>query len=296
MLGGNHAMRTILLCCCAWVAAGTTFAKEAPTLAFENAWYRYSIGTNGSNVAFVDRASGKDYLRKPAPSSCAVVKAQGRQYNATSAAWTGGLLTLHFGDSGITAILKTELHPSHVGFAVESISGGEIESLTFLHIPLALKGHPSEPFGACALSLNLATRVDTLPALQTELRASCEKKFGLVGAKVALVGAPMARMLPVLQETLAHASELPVCRVAGPWARAIPFNHGSYLFNFGSLTETNLDDWIEMTRSLGFTQIDNHGGGAFFRFGDMELNRQKWTDVLETWRGIVARLLDSVIG
>jgi hypothetical protein len=103
-------------------------------------------------------------------------------------------------------------------------------------------------------------------------------------------------MLPALRETLSTASELPVCKVAGPWAQDIPFNHGSYLFNFGSLTETNLDDWIEMTRALGFTQIDNHGGGDFFRFGDLELNREKWPDGWETWRRIVSRLHESNIG
>ena len=55
---------------------------------------------------------------------------------------------------------------------------------------------------------------------------------------------------------------MPLCKVAGPWAQEMPFNHGSYLFNFGSLTEATVDDWIEMARSLGVTQIDNHGGGA----------------------------------
>ncbi len=106
----------------------------------------------------------------------------------------------------------------------------------------------------------------------------------------------MARVLPALQEALAGASELPVCKVAGPWAREVPFNHGSYLFNFGSLTETNVNDWIEMAHSLGFTQIDNHGGGAFFRFGSLELNRQKWPDGWDSWQRIVARLHAAGIG
>jgi hypothetical protein len=51
-----------------------------------------------------------------------------------------------------------------------------------------------------------------------------------------------------------------------------------------------------MVRSVGFTQIDNHGGGAFFRFGSMELNRQKWPDGWESWRRIVARLHEAGIG
>lgn len=58
-----------------------------------------------------------------------------------------------------------------------------------------------------------------------------------------------------------------------------------------------MDEWIEMVRSLGFTQIDNHGGGSgFFRFGDMELNRQKWPESWESQRRIVARLHTSGIG
>ncbi len=90
---------------------------------------------------------------------------------------------------------------------------------------------------------------------------------------------------------------MPLCPVAGPWAREMPFNHGSYLFNFGTLTEANVDEWIEMAKSLGVTQIDNHGGSAaFFRFGDFALNREKWPEGWETYRRIVARLHDAGIG
>jgi len=271
-------------------------AQTAKLVVLENTHFRYSIAAGGKNLAFVDRATGKDYLRTTPQASCALVRVQGKQHPVTSAKLTDGRLNLAFGDSGIHVVLKPETRPFGIVLGVESVTGGEIEALTFLNVPLTLTGRPDEQFGACAHALNLFTRVDALPALQTELRAACEKKFGIVGAKVAIVAGPMGRMLPLLQETLASVSELPVCTVAGPWAHEIPFNHGSYLFNFGSLTETNLDDWIEMTRSLGFTQIDNHGGGKFFRFGDMELNREKWPDGWETWRRMVARLHEKGIG
>lgn len=272
------------------------FGATANPIVFETPHFRYTIGTNGWNVAFVDRATGKDYLRTDESSPCALVRVQGKPYSATAATLADGRLTLRFSDTGLTAVLQVTTHPSCVVLSVESVSGGEFDSLTFLNVPLVLKGSSAEPFGACALALNLITRVDALPALQRDLRATGEWKFGVAGAKVAIVAAPMARMLPVFQGSLTTASELPVCQVAGPWAREIPFNHGSYLFNFGSITETNLDDWIEMTRNLGFTQIDNHGGGAFFRFGDMELNRQKWPEGWEAWRRIVGRLHEAGIG
>ena len=140
-------------------------------------------------------------------------------------------------------------------------------------------------------------RVDQMPALQSELYAAAHRKFGIVGAKAALVGMRPDRILTALKGVLLEADEMPLYKVAGPWAQEVPFNHGSYLFNFGSLTEGTVQDWIEMAKGLGFTQINNHGGSdAFFRFGDFELNREKWPEGWEGYRRIVARLHSAGIG
>ena len=286
-----HQLQICWLVLAGWSAG----AAAPPAVVIGNDVFRYSISSAAKNLAFVERATGKDYLRRGEPSPCAVVRVRGKDHAATAATLANSLLTLDFGDTGVKAVLEIESRPEYVVLTVRSINT-EIERLVFLNVPLALKGAPDEPFGACALSLNLITRVDALPALQQALRAACEKKFGMVGAKAAIVAAPMDRMLGSLKETLAEASELPVCKVAGPWARETPFSHGSYLFNFGSLTESNVTDWIEMVHSVGFTQIENHGGGEFFRFGDLELNRAKWPDGWETWRRIVARLHEAGIG
>ena len=65
--------------------------------------------------------------------------------------------------------------------------------------------------------------------------------------------------------------------------------------NFGTLTEETVDEWIAMCRSLGFNQIDNHGGGDFFRFGDFELNREKWPEGWQTYKKINDRLHEAGI-
>jgi hypothetical protein len=263
----------------------------------ENAHFRYTITSDGKNSQFVDLASGVDYLRRETVSACALVRQNGKEYPATSVALANGRLVLRFGDAGVEAVLKVEPRTSWMLLTVESVKGAEIESLVFLNAPLTLKGQPEESFGACAVSLNLITRVDQLPALQSEIRAAAHRRFGIVGAKAALIGLPPGQMLTTLKEALLEAQEMPLCKVAGPWAQEIPFNHGSYLFNFGSLTEATIEDWIEMVRSLGFTQIDNHGGSAaFFRFGDFELNREKWPEGWESYRRIVARLHAAGIG
>jgi hypothetical protein len=270
-------------------------ADSAPTIRLENQRFRYVISSNGLNLEFTDRQTGRNYLRAGENSACASIRRAGRDVPVTEASLTQNQLVLKFGEAGIEARLKVEFRPASLALTVGSISG-EVESLTFLNVPLAVAAKPDDPFGACALSLNLITRVDALPALQRHLKASAHGKYGLVGAKAAIVAAPMDQMLPSLQDALSNLSELPVCRVAGPWAREIPFNHGSYLFNFGTLTESNLTDWIEMTRRVGFTQIDNHGGGAFFRFGDLELNREKWPDGWDSFQRIASRLHDAGVG
>ena len=274
-------------------AAGS--ARQGPIL-IENEHVRYRISAEGRNLAFVDRASGTDYLKNDKPSACALVRAGGAEYPANSAVLTNDRLTVEFSEADARAVLRVESLDSYIRLVVESVSGDNIESLSFLNIPLSLQGRPDEPFGSCALSLNLITRVNQLPALQRSLEASCYDKFGIAGAKVAIVAMPMDRMLTALKQVLTDADEMPHCTVAGPWAHEVAFNRGSYLFNFGSLNDSNVDEWIAMARDLGVTQIDNHGGRNFFRFGDFVLDSQKWPQGWDTYRRIVKRLHDADIG
>jgi hypothetical protein len=289
-------MKTLTTVLALWIICQAQAASPAKAITLENAHVRYIISPAGHNLGFVDSATGTDYLRRGSPSSCAIFRRAGQDYRATTVALDEDRLTIEFEAAKAVVKLRVLSRPSHIQLTVEEVIG-DPDSLVFLNVPLTLQGRPVEPFGACAFSRNLITRVDQLPALQTELRASCHRKFGLAGATAAIVGMPMPRMLEALKEVLTESSEMPLCTVAGPWAPEIPFNHGSYLFNFGTLTESTVDDWIGMARDLGFTQIDNHGGGAgFFRFGDFALNREKWPDGWETYRRIVARLHDAGIG
>jgi len=275
--------------------ASAGFAQQDP-ITIENAHVRYSISAEGKNLAFVDRATGVDYLNRDVPSVCALVRCNGAEYPPTSVFLADGRLTIEFAKANVKAVLRVESRDSYIRLAVESAIGYNVESLVFLNVPLTLGGRPDEPFGSCALSLNLITRVEQLPALQTSLQASCYGKFGMEGAKVAIVAMPMEKMLPALKQVLTDTDEMPHCTVAGPWAHDIPFNHGSYLFNFGSLSDSNVDEWTAMAKKLGVTQIDHHGGSSFFRFGDFTLNPEKWPEGWDTYRGIVKRLHDAGIG
>jgi len=271
--------------------------KDPNSVTLETDSFRYVIGLDGKNKQFIDKKTATDYCSHTAESYCAQVKLGGKDYTVSSVSQDGSKIILKFSEPGISVVLTTTEHENYVEIEVESIEGGDAESLVFVNIPLTLGGRPEDPFGICAFSLNKFTHVMQLPALQKHPRASCYKRFGMIGAKVALIGVPVDTMLTVLKELVTNAGDLPKTTVSGPWADEIPFNHGSYLFNFGDLTLNTVDDWIAMAKSLGVTQIDNHGGGEnFFRFGDFELNRKKWPNGWDDYKEIVARLHKAGIG
>jgi hypothetical protein len=257
--------------------------------------FRYVINPDGSNHSFSDVSAGIDYLDHQTESQCASIMVGGAVLGATSASRNRDLLTLRFGDSEIRAVLKVIERHGYIEVEVFSIEGAAVDSLEFLSIPLTLNGKPGEPFAACSFALNTFTHVEQLPAMQAHLSAVCYDKFGVVGAKVALIGVPVGEILPLLRKIVSNAHDLPSIRSAGAWADETSFTHGSYLFNFGTLTEETVDDWIEMAGSLGFNQIDNHGGSQFFRFGDLHLDEEKWPDGWHNYKRIVARLHEAGI-
>lgn len=281
-------------------AVATTFTSLTATGATEpvvlgNRHFRYAISATGQNLEFVDLGRGKNLLRTGTESRCAQVRVGGRLFPVSRVTRDGEHLALEFEGSGVVARVRTEGTEAGVVLTVEEVRG-ECDSLRFLDVPLELVGRPEEPFAACALGLNLRVRIDALPALQRDLQASVESKYGTTGAKVAIVAGPMDGMIARLQSMLSQSSELPLCKVAGPWAGESAFAHGSYLFNFGTLTETNVAEWVESVRRVGFTQVDHHGGGSFFRFGDFELDRAKWPEGWGTFSRIVGRLREAGIG
>ena len=282
-------MRSVLALCCFFVAAG-----EAAPAVLQNAGFAYTIAPSGDNVSFTDKRTGVNYCSRP--SSCAAVSVGGKTFRVTEAAMAGNRLKLRFGASGVRAELTVEQRKTYSTVTVTQVEGNP-DSLTFVDIPLTLGGNPAESFGACAFALNLKTRVTQLPALQSHIRCVCYREFGLTGAAVALVGAPPNDLLGVLKAVVKGTPAVPQTTVSGPWAKDVAFNRGSYLFNFGTLTEESVDDWIAMAKSLGFNQIDNHGGGTrFFRFGDFVLDEKKWPQGWDTYKRIVGKLGAAGIG
>ena len=231
--------------------------------------FRYVISDEGMNLSLFDKAGGREYLRSGPSSACAYVKAGGREFPATGASLDGGTLRLTFGGAPACAELRVTPRPGAVILEITAAEGA-FDEIVFANVPLELDAKPYEPFAACALALTPFTHVQQLPALHTEYRARAVKRFGVVGAKAALIGVPQAEILPAIRRVMTDdAAGFPFSDKGGAWALSSPDGYGSYLMNFGTLTEETADAWIESCRRIGFNQIDNHGGG-FFRFGSLD--------------------------
>ncbi len=137
-------------------------------IVFDCRSFKYEIDSQGKNLHFIDKSTGIDYLKMDASSFCASVTSNGKEFNVSAASRKANLLKLEFGNSGVTAEIHVESAIDYIVFEIIDFVGSA-ESLTFLNIPLILEGMPYEPFAACALSMNLFTRVRQLPALQTKL-------------------------------------------------------------------------------------------------------------------------------
>ena len=231
--------------------------------------FRYVIAEDGTNVSFFDKTGNTEYLRKEPASACAYVTAGGTEFPATGAELEGGTLCLTFGGASARAELRVTPRPGAVVLEIASAEGA-FDGIVFANVPLELEAKPYEPFAACALALTPFTHVHQLPALHNAYWAEAAARFGTVGAKAALVGVPQSEILPAIRRVMTdEAADIPASDKGGAWALSSPDGYGSYMMNFGTLTEETADSWIESCRRLGFNQIDNHGGG-FFSFGSLD--------------------------
>jgi hypothetical protein len=278
----------IILMVCVVLVRCSSAQKE--NIVIENRYFKYELEKSGKNLHFTDKSSGIDYLNKGSLSYCAELTSDSKKYTVTCVSLKGDLLKLEFADVGTTVDIRIRKTKDYVNLKVESVNG-PADELTFINIPLKLEGMPYELFAGCVLSMNLFTRVREIPALQTNLWATCYKQFGMKGAEITLIGVPQKQILPVIRDVMSHAKDIPHSDKGGAWALTQKEGYGSYLMNFGSLNDKTVDEWIAMCQSLGFNQIDNHGGAAdFFKFGDFELNAEKWPEGWPTFKRINDRL------
>ncbi len=274
-----------------WIGGALLVAgQEAPTVySTANEYVRLTLRADGCWGQLTDLRTGHDYCARVAPPVAAHVRVGDRDCPAVAAERDGQRLVLRFAETDARATLTVTTHPHHFVIEVCATEGDGVESLTLLDLPTTLTGAPEDPLSVCALALNLQTRVPELPRPVARPTALCYHRFGMVGARVALVVCPSEQLRTVLQEVVRKSVELPFSTIGGPWAQDYAVNRGSYLFDFGDLNEQTVDDWIKLARQLGIGQIDFHGGRSF-RFGDCRPNPDIFPQGVASLKAVVDRL------
>lgn len=277
-----------LLCAALGTYAQAASASGEPVV-LENESFRYEIAPDGRNAAFIDKASGTNYLKHAEPGHAASVTRAGVVTECTRATFNDGLLTLGFGDSGVEAVVRVTMHARHMLLEVDAVTGEGIEQLMFLNVPLSLEGTLEEPFACCVLALNLQTNVAEIPGPNNRLRATCYPRFGMEGAESAVIGCPQAHLRDVMKTVVSAAEAIPRSDIGGPWALDGPINRGSYLFDFGQCTEQTVDEWVALVKRLGLNQVDFHTGGSL-RFGDYRPNPDLFPNGRASVKAVIDRL------
>jgi len=239
--------------------------------------------------ALTDRGTGTNYFATGVP-FFSIMK-EGQNFPATSLLREADFHTADF--PGARAVLRVTAEQRYFLFQVVEVQG-DIEQLTFLDLRLDLPGTLDDPFIACALALNLQTNVPDLPGPMRRPQAMCYPRTRFAGAKAALIACPPGEMRAIMREVVSAAPDLPHSPLGGPWALNAPINRGSYLFNFTDCTEKTVDEWIALVKSIGFTQLDFHGGQSF-RFGDCEPNPKLYPEGRKSLKRIIDRLHDAGI-
>ncbi|MEI6501621.1 MAG: hypothetical protein WCP21_11435, partial [Armatimonadota bacterium] len=284
------------------ICAVTLSAQEVrPTVALhiENSSLRQDLAANATTTAFVDVASGLDYA---APMPFAFFAKDKKEMPATALTATPSVVRtgqtarveVTFGSTGQKAVLRLQVFPHYYTVEVSSVSDPDIEQLTFGCVGTKLKGETGEPFALVGMALNLKTNVRDNPRPVAATRAMCVPQFGLTGAKVAIVACAPSRLRKVMQEVVKASPELPQTPLGGPFALDQPITAGSYLFNFGDMSEATVDEWVKCAQSIGFNQIDFHGGVSF-RFGDFLPNPTTYPDGYPSLKRVIDKLHASGI-
>ena len=260
---------------------------------FETDSFTLAVGADGRTDCFIDRRSGVDYYDGEPGAPFAVIRTGAGTFPSTSAAYAGGQLTLGFDGVDGRVVFRVAQASKRLEFEVVSFDCDSADVLVFATIPLTLKGSLEEPFGVSPLALNLNTNCEQIPGLCPGLNGFIAyKRFGFVGARGAIVAAPMNELRDALKEA-ARVSDIAHSPLGGPWALDAPVNQGSYLIAVDEpVTEDNVGKWIDAARCAGATQIDLHGGHAF-RWGDFEVNKDVYPRGRDSLRAVVDAIHDA---
>jgi hypothetical protein len=206
---------------------------------------------------------------------------------------SGDLMTVTLGGQAGALVVKATAKGRWLVFEVVSVSDPKVEEVTFADVRVTLGKNQNgmaglvsdDEFAVAARALNLQTHLRLHGGPSPLLDSYCIRKYGLAGAKVALVACPADRMRAVLKD-LVREEGLLYSPLGGPFAAEAEENRGSYLF--ASISEKNADEWIALAKKAGMTEV--HLMGFEQSLGHYEPRPQMFPNGLDGLKAVVARI------
>lgn len=229
---------------------------------------RYEIGRDGRSRAFVDLATGRDYLEAGHPF---MVIGRGTQtWPSSQVEREEDVLTVSFGPCEVQVRARIDSYRQYFTLTLEEVSGGEVDWVQLSNLQLKITENVgtlvnvawNNDFAACVLACTDFTHSYGEGGTETLLGARCYREFGQEGAKIAVIGVPTggpdpaARLLDAievveLEQGLSHPM------LHSVWIKRAPERFYSYLMAVG-VSEDNIDQVIEFARGgFGCVEIVN---------------------------------------
>jgi hypothetical protein len=271
-----------------------------------------SVNNKGQVDSIFDIVQKKQYLPEGKSAPLLTIAVREKVEYPTSLIYDelSNQLRLSYGESGISAIIKLNIKPTHVTFELESIDGADPIVVMWGPYPTTISHIIGETvgvvrdekfaFGIQTLNrytlggnpseyANLGFGSESNAALPTEFGSvvqafSKKRDEGVKGSKIALFGCPSDQALETIGK-IEVAEGLPHPMLDGEWSKISTTAKRSYLItNFG---ENNLDEVLAYANKAGLKYIYHEG--PFKTWGHFQLHPDQFPDGDESMRRCVQK-------
>ncbi len=218
--------------------------------------FRFVCDAGGRCQELVEKATGKNWILPDRPFFS--IRQGGKELPCRSLVREGDRVRVRFADSPLEAVFEVRARPKYLTLRLAEILGEPPDTVVIgsLTMPDANRNGWlcnaawNDAFTICMMGLS--ERVETF-----HLRVSAHREFGQVGEGFALIAAPTAGFLDLVQEVEKDCG-LPFATIDGVWAKRSPDIRRGYFFT--DLTEANADEQIRLAKLGGFQYIMTYDG------------------------------------
>ena len=240
---------------------------EADPVVLETDLLRMVVAPNGELQEFTCKATGRNYALQGSPVRVFSAFCKGGELPVSFIFRQGDVLDLRFVDPELRVSLKVDERPEYLTLTLREVSGGSVEWVGLCNLQLDISGSVGtlinaawdSEFSACVLACNHRTHSFGAGQSRASLMARCYEQFGMQGARVAIIGAPLKpagspdKLLDVI-ERVELDQGLPHPTINGVWIKRAPERFASYLMAAGA-SEANIDEVVEFARG-GFGCVE----------------------------------------